>query len=733
MKLLFFNDYKLGVLKEGRVVDVTSVLPHVGIIKPEDHMEMVIKDFDNFRPKIEEIMAKEEGVSMDSVKIQAPLPEPHCIYAAFDNYKDIDAPKRPLDFFHKGGVSGNDDTVELADEPLTQCFQPEPELGVIIGKEGKHISEEEAMDIVFGYINIVDVSARPDFKKIMAMAKKGGGGGSRGPGTMFKGKARDGWAPIGPVIATKDELADPHNANVKLWINGKKMQDYSTNLMMHQIPAQIAWLTQFVTLRPGDIISTGTYHIGLSPINDGDRVEIEIEGCEKLGFNIKGFGEPKTENWAPPGPPPKGGEGGSPWGGGGAKGGGSPWGGGAPAVAPGESTLNAAMAQGWGGGGKSAIRDMFMASFTMKKKFGDENVFDLSIMNPVMEPPKEYYEVLAQLCKEPLEGSHRYMLNSGYPETRMAVASNLKKETGLDFEWNNISMTSGCAASLNITLKSTLNPGEEVIISKPFWSDYMTFTSSFKGIPKVVATDENFLPDIATLDEAITTKTKAVIINSPSNPSGAVIPAERLKEIGELLAKKEKEFGHTIFLISDEVYRKIMFDGEKYPFAWEHHPNVIVCTSHSKDLGLAGERIGYVAISPRCEHKKQLASFMENCQRSCGYVSAPATMQHIVAKLQDVTIDMPTYQRQRDTLCDALLNMGYELTPPKGGLCVYPKSPTEDDVGFITELREEHMVLGVGGTVFGTPGYFRISFATTDHDIEGSLKGFQAMADKYIK
>jgi 2-keto-4-pentenoate hydratase/2-oxohepta-3-ene-1,7-dioic acid hydratase in catechol pathway len=304
MKLLFFDDYRLGVLKEGLVVDVTSALPNVGILKPQDHIEMVMEEFDRFRPLFEEIIDREEGVPIEGITIRPPLPRPHSILNAFDNYKDIDAPVRPLDFFLKGpGVIGQGETVVLADEPMTACYHPEPELGVVIGKQGKGISEDDALDHVFGYVNIIDVSARPDFKKLAAM---GGSGQRGGANTLFKGKARDTWAPMGPVITTKDEIPDPQNLQVKLWLNGDLKQDFSTSLMMHSIPAQIAWLTKYITIVPGDVISTGTYHIGLSPINDGDKVEIEAEGMERLAFNVKGFGPRKDVHWAPPGPPPKG-------------------------------------------------------------------------------------------------------------------------------------------------------------------------------------------------------------------------------------------------------------------------------------------------------------------------------------------------------------------------------------------------------------------------------------------
>ncbi len=300
MKLLFFGDWQLGILKDGHVVDVTQVLPHVGILKPEDQIERVIEEFDRFKPGFKEMLTREAGISMEKVVVRPPLPRPRSLLNAFDNYRDIDAPVRPLDFFYKGlGVIGPGETVELADEPLVACFHPEPELGVVIGKKGKDLSAANAMDMVFGYVNIIDVSARPDFKKLEAM----GGEGGRGPNTLFRGKARDTWAPMGPVITTKDEIADPHNLRVRLWLNGELKQDFSTKLMMHKIPDLIVWLTKYITLMPGDVISTGCYHIGLTPINDGDTVEMEVEGLERLRFKVKGYGPRKDAHWEPPSMP----------------------------------------------------------------------------------------------------------------------------------------------------------------------------------------------------------------------------------------------------------------------------------------------------------------------------------------------------------------------------------------------------------------------------------------------
>lgn len=288
MKLLFFDDYHMGVLNGDRVVDVTRVLQHVGIKPPETLMEDVIADFPHFRPRFEEIVAQEDGIPMTEVTIRPPLPRPHNILAAFANYQDRDQPAtNPLDFFYKGatGIIGHGETIEIPDIPEAVVHQPEPELGYVIGKTAKHVSEANALDYVFGYLNFIDVSNR-------AVPNRR---------TTFMQKGMDTYAPIGPVIVTQDEIADPQNLRVRLWLNGELKQDYSTSEMTHSVAAQIAWLTQYITLMPGDVICCGTHHVGLSPINDGDTVEMEVDGLERLRLNVRSHGARKTAHWQPPG------------------------------------------------------------------------------------------------------------------------------------------------------------------------------------------------------------------------------------------------------------------------------------------------------------------------------------------------------------------------------------------------------------------------------------------------
>jgi aspartate aminotransferase len=382
------------------------------------------------------------------------------------------------------------------------------------------------------------------------------------------------------------------------------------------------------------------------------------------------------------------------------------------------------MAQG------SWIRRMFEEGASLKKQFGEANVFDLSLGNPVMEPPAEFRRELKRLAENPLPGMHRYMENAGYAETRAAVALQLATETGLNFTANDIVMTCGAAGALNVVLKALLNPGDEAVIFAPFFVEYLNYVDNHGGISKIVPTDELFLPRLDALEATITAKTKAVIINSPNNPTGVVYSEGYLRQLGQVLHKKEAKFGTRIFLISDEAYRKIIYDGLTYPPVWSHHRRSIVVTSHSKDLALPGERIGYIAVHPDCTDKQVLIDGFIYCNRILGFVNAPALMQNVVRQLQAVTVSVAEYQRKRDFLYERLNAMGYSMVKPQGAFYMFPKSPLEDDVAFVRELQQ-FRVLTVPGQGFGTPGHFRISYCVDDHTIEGSLDGFRQVAKKF--
>ena len=376
------------------------------------------------------------------------------------------------------------------------------------------------------------------------------------------------------------------------------------------------------------------------------------------------------------------------------------------------------------------IRRMFEAGIALTAQYGAENVFDLSLGNPVVEPPEQFHQELRRLAEHPIKGMHRYMPNAGYPETRQAVAESLSEETGLDFTANEIIMTCGAAAALNVVLKTILNPGEEVIILSPYFVEYEYYVDNHGGVAVTVPTTPDFTLDLAAIEAAINPKTRALILNSPNNPTGVVYPAKELQALAELLYRKQTEYGGEIFIISDEPYRRIIYDGLTYPQVFPHYRNTVVVTSHAKDLALPGERIGNIAINPEYPERGELANGFTFCNRTLGFVNAPALMQHIVRSLQGVSVDPTDYQRKRDFLYGHLIEMGYSVTKPQGAFYLFPKSPLEDDVAFVDALQEWN-VLTVPGRGFGTPGYFRISYCVEDQVLEGAISGFAKVAERF--
>jgi len=325
---------------------------------------------------------------------------------------------------------------------------------------------------------------------------------------------------------------------------------------------------------------------------------------------------------------------------------------------------------------------------------------------------------------------HRYMSNAGYTETRTAVAEQLALETDIKFTMSDIVMTHGAAGALNVILKTLLNQGDEIIIFAPYFAEYVHYIDNHYGVSRILPTDEQFAPSVDELERAINERTRAVLVNSPNNPSGAVYSEERLREIGDVLRKKETRLGTHILLISDEAYRKLIYDGLEYPFPMHHHRNSIIATSHSKDLALPGERIGYIAVHPECHRREELVNGFIHVNRTLGFVNASALMQYIVRHLQGVTVSVAEYQKKRDFMLDNLTGMGYSMVKPKGAFYMFPKSPIEDDVAFVRELQKLK-VLTVPGRGFGTPGYFRIAYCVEDKVLEGSLDGLHETARKY--
>jgi aspartate aminotransferase len=375
----------------------------------------------------------------------------------------------------------------------------------------------------------------------------------------------------------------------------------------------------------------------------------------------------------------------------------------------------------------SWIRRMFELGITMKRERGEENVFDLSLGNPVMEPPAEFMAEMRRLLDELPAGSHRYMPNAGYPETRAAVASALAEETGLAYGAEHVLMTVGAGGGINAVLHALCEPDDEVVIFAPFFAEYLFYAANHGAKSVAVGCDANFTPDLEELEAKITSRTKVVMVNSPNNPSGKVYSQGFVHALSALLQRKGEELGTEIYLLSDEPYRKIIFDAQPYPFPQLAYDKTITVTSHSKDLALPGERIGYVAVHPNYTGAGELMDAFVFCNRVLGFVNAPALMQHAVRALQHVTVDVGDYQQKRDYLYQVLTEAGYRVFKPEGAFYMFPESPVEDEMRLV-EALQRHGVLVVPGRGFGMPGYFRISFCVDQRVLEGATPGFQAVA-----
>ena len=372
----------------------------------------------------------------------------------------------------------------------------------------------------------------------------------------------------------------------------------------------------------------------------------------------------------------------------------------------------------------SWIRKMFEEGIQLKKEFGEKNIFDLSLGNPLLEPPEKFKKKLIELSNSDEKGLHRYMPNQGFQSTREKVANSLAKESNFPITAEELIITTGAAGGVNAILKSILNPNDEIIVFSPFFVEYLFYIKNHNGIPVIAKTDENFFPDLSDLSKKITKNNKGIIINSPNNPTGVLYPIEIIEKIGEILSSKEKELGTEIYLISDEPYRKIIFDNKKYPFIFPHHDRSIVVTSHSKDLGLAGERIGYIALSPKDKDKQVLYDALVFSLRTLGHVNATAIMQKSIEDIQEESVDINIYKQKRDYIYDELIQIGYECVKPDGAFYLFPKSPIEDDAKFVRILQNSK-VLTVPGRGFGLAGYFRISYSVDDWVLEGSIEGFK--------
>ncbi len=377
----------------------------------------------------------------------------------------------------------------------------------------------------------------------------------------------------------------------------------------------------------------------------------------------------------------------------------------------------------------SWIRKMFEQGAKLKAQYGADRVCDFSLGNPDLSPPEEFYSALERWAMDRTPGIHSYMPNAGYPEVRQKIAEEVEQAHMVLPLVEDVIMTVGAAGGLNIIFKALLNPGDEVIVPRPFFVEYGFYVDNHGGVLRPVDCKRDFSLDLKAIESAITEKTKAVLINSPNNPSGVIYDEDSIKELATLLTRASEKAGQNIFLISDEPYRKLVFSGATVPPLMKHYRNTIVTTSFSKDLSIPGERIGYVALHPEAQGREMIQGAMTLANRILGFVNAPALMQRVVGDSLHAKVDCSVYERRRDLFAEILSDAGLEFTMPKGAFYFFPVSPIPDDTEFVRMLQEE-LILAVPGTGFGLPGHFRLAFCVDDAVIERSRDGFKRVMER---
>lgn len=379
----------------------------------------------------------------------------------------------------------------------------------------------------------------------------------------------------------------------------------------------------------------------------------------------------------------------------------------------------------------SWIRLMFEEGSRLAEKYGADKVYDYSIGNPYAEPPKEVIESLKKHVSGDEKGIHRYMSNAGYPEVREKIAKVLEEESKIQLSANNIVMTVGAAGGLNVVLKALLNPMEEVIVFAPYFVEYNFYIDNNGGRTVLVEPDSaTFEPDLEAFEKSITAKTKAIIINNPNNPTGVVYSEETLKGIEKILEAKEKEYGSTIFIVSDQPYCEIVYDNIKIPNILSIFKNAIIVNSFSKSLGLAGERIGYIAASSRIQDIDLLMNALSFCNRTLGFVNAPGLFQKVVGDAINAKVDIKAYEKRRNFLYENLTRLGFQCVKPQGAFYLFPKALINDDVEFVKKAMKYNLLL-VPGSGFGCPGYFRISYCVEFDMIENSIPAFEKLVQEF--
>lgn len=380
----------------------------------------------------------------------------------------------------------------------------------------------------------------------------------------------------------------------------------------------------------------------------------------------------------------------------------------------------------------SWIRKMFEEGAALRAQLGADNVYDYSLGNPMGEPPARFINALKKSLSDPTPGTHSYMPNAGYLSVRNTLAHHLKAEFDLPIEGKNLVMTVGAAGALNVALKTLVNPGETVIIFAPYFVEYGFYIDNIGAVRRIVETDVDFNLNLDAIDMALDASVKALILNTPNNPTGRVYPEKTLKQLGELLESRSREFGHPIYILSDEPYKRIVYDGVTVPCMLKMHRDTLICTSYSKELAIPGERLGYVLVNPEIPDAQLISDGLTFCNRILGFVNAPALMQRGLEAAIDAIVDISQYVENRALLLESLRSYGYDIVTPEGAFYLFPRSPIDDEVEFIQELKKER-ILAVPGRGFGRKGYFRLSYCVTRKMIEDSLPGFKRAIERVTR
>jgi aspartate aminotransferase len=360
----------------------------------------------------------------------------------------------------------------------------------------------------------------------------------------------------------------------------------------------------------------------------------------------------------------------------------------------------------------SWIRKMFEEAAQVTLERGAEAVCDFTLGNPVMPPPAEFSTVLREAALDERSGMHRYMSNAGYPEVREAVAVHVEREHGQAMTAGHIVMCCGAAGGLNVVLKALLDPGDEVIAFGPYFPEYVFYVENHGGVLRIVESADDFQPHAARVEAALTPRTKAIIVNSPNNPTGVVYSDQSIRRLAEVLRRGEQRIGHPIYLLADDIYRRLVYDGVKCPSFLAAYRNTVIVNSFSKDLSIPGERIGYIAVSPTAADAANVAEACVTATRTLGFVNAPALAQRVVARCLDAKIDLSRYVRNRDVICAALRQGGFSVDTPGGAFYVFPRCPIADDIACCEALRKRGVFV-VPGTGFGRPGHVRLAYCVS--------------------